>query len=175
MLVGVSSLAGSFPVNQYTGEKMFARVQKKKVEANSLCGGTGIYIELLKLPLNSRHKLQVWVWPSPQLTSFVSNEVARIWWLCRREKLLRGGESWRLRSLWGGITSLALTLHAVFTSSKGGQDSGKGHTQMKTWVQACMYRVKKQVMTSVDAKHHGVSLSERWNVTWVGNNSICTH
>ena len=22
--------------------------------------------------------------------------------------------------------------------------------------------------TSVDAKHHGASLSERWNVTWVG-------
>ena len=29
--------------------------------------------------------------------------------------------------------------------------------------------------TSVDAKHHGASLSERWNVTWVGNNSVCTH
>jgi len=29
-------------------------------------------------------------------------------------------------------------------------------------------------VTSVDAKHHGASLSERWNVTWVGNNSICT-
>ena len=29
--------------------------------------------------------------------------------------------------------------------------------------------------TSVDAKHHGASLSERWNVTWVGNNSICIH
>jgi len=29
--------------------------------------------------------------------------------------------------------------------------------------------------TSVDAKHHGASLSQRWNVTWVGNNSICTH
>jgi len=28
--------------------------------------------------------------------------------------------------------------------------------------------------TSVDAKHHGASLSKRWNVTWVGN-SICTH
>ena len=28
--------------------------------------------------------------------------------------------------------------------------------------------------TSVDAKHHGVSLSERWNVTWVGNNSMYT-
>ena len=22
--------------------------------------------------------------------------------------------------------------------------------------------------TSVDAKHHGASLTERWNVTWVG-------
>ena len=31
------------------------------------------------------------------------------------------------------------------------------------------------VATSVDAKHHGASLTERWNVTWVGNNSICTH
>ena len=31
------------------------------------------------------------------------------------------------------------------------------------------------VMTSVDAKHHGASLSEWWNVTWVGNNSIYTH
>ena len=30
-------------------------------------------------------------------------------------------------------------------------------------------------ITSVDAKHHGASLSERWNVTWVGNNSVCTH
>ena len=29
--------------------------------------------------------------------------------------------------------------------------------------------------TSVDAKHHGASLSERWDVRWVGNNSICTH
>ena len=29
--------------------------------------------------------------------------------------------------------------------------------------------------TSVDAKHHGASLSERWNVTWVGNNSIIIH
>ena len=28
------------------------------------------------------------------------------------------------------------------------------------------------VVTSVDAKHHGASLSERWNVIWVGNNSI---
>ena len=27
--------------------------------------------------------------------------------------------------------------------------------------------------TSVDAKHHGASLSEQWNVTWVGNNSVC--
>ena len=26
--------------------------------------------------------------------------------------------------------------------------------------------------TSVDVKHHGPSLSERWNVTWVGNNSM---
>ena len=24
------------------------------------------------------------------------------------------------------------------------------------------------ITTSVDAKHHGVSLSEQWNVTWVG-------
>ena len=24
-------------------------------------------------------------------------------------------------------------------------------------------------ITSVDAKHHGASLSERWNVTWVDN------
>ena len=24
--------------------------------------------------------------------------------------------------------------------------------------------------TSVDTKHHGASLSEQWNVTWVGNN-----
>ena len=24
------------------------------------------------------------------------------------------------------------------------------------------------ICTSVDAKHHGASLSERWNVTWVG-------
>ena len=31
------------------------------------------------------------------------------------------------------------------------------------------------IYTSVDAKHHGASLSERWNVTWVGNNSVCTH
>ena len=28
---------------------------------------------------------------------------------------------------------------------------------------------------SVDAKHHGASLSEQWTVTWVGNNSVCTH
>ena len=28
--------------------------------------------------------------------------------------------------------------------------------------------------TSVDAKHHGASLSEWWNVTWVGNNSMYT-
>ena len=28
---------------------------------------------------------------------------------------------------------------------------------------------------TLDAKHHGASLSERWNVTWVGNNSVCTH
>ena len=27
-------------------------------------------------------------------------------------------------------------------------------------------------ITSVDAKHHGASLSERWNVTWVGKNSM---
>jgi len=26
--------------------------------------------------------------------------------------------------------------------------------------------------TSVDSKHHGASLSERWNVTWVGNNTL---
>ena len=32
-----------------------------------------------------------------------------------------------------------------------------------------------KLLTSVDAKHHGASLSERWNVTWVGNNSVCTH
>ena len=31
------------------------------------------------------------------------------------------------------------------------------------------------VVISVDAKHHGARLSERWNVIWVGNNSICTH
>ena len=29
--------------------------------------------------------------------------------------------------------------------------------------------------TSVDAKHHEASLSERQNVTWVGINGICTH
>ena len=34
---------------------------------------------------------------------------------------------------------------------------------------------KINLITSVDAKHHGASLSERWNVTWVGNNSIYTH
>ena len=28
------------------------------------------------------------------------------------------------------------------------------------------------IVTSVDAKHHGASLSERWNVTWVGNNTL---
>ena len=31
------------------------------------------------------------------------------------------------------------------------------------------------IFTSVDAKHHGASLSKQWNVTWVGNNSVCTH
>jgi len=31
------------------------------------------------------------------------------------------------------------------------------------------------IITSVDAKHHVASLSEQWNVTWVGNNSVCTH
>ena len=31
------------------------------------------------------------------------------------------------------------------------------------------------VRTSVDAKYHGASLSEQWNVTWVGNNSVCIH
>ena len=29
-------------------------------------------------------------------------------------------------------------------------------------------------ITSVDANHHGASLGERWNVTWVGNNSMYT-
>ena len=28
-------------------------------------------------------------------------------------------------------------------------------------------------ITSEAAKHHGASLSKRWHVTWVGNNSIC--
>jgi len=32
-----------------------------------------------------------------------------------------------------------------------------------------------QEYTSVDAKHHGASLSKQWNVTWVGNNSVCIH
>ena len=31
------------------------------------------------------------------------------------------------------------------------------------------------LLTSVDAKHHGASLNEWWNVTWEGNNSVCTH
>ena len=35
------------------------------------------------------------------------------------------------------------------------------------------YRATLNIHTSVDAKHHGASLSERWNVTWVGNNSVC--
>ena len=39
----------------------------------------------------------------------------------------------------------------------------------------CVYMVSIVNNTSVDAKHHGASLSERWNVTWVGNNSIYTH
>ena len=30
-------------------------------------------------------------------------------------------------------------------------------------------RILYVILTSVDAKHHGASLSERWNVTWVGN------
>ena len=41
------------------------------------------------------------------------------------EKLSRGGKSWGLKSL-GGITSLALAPHAVFTSSKGGEILASG-------------------------------------------------
>ena len=37
----------------------------------------------------------------------------------------------------------------------------------------CRQNVANKLFTSVDAKHHGASLSELWNVTWVGNNSVC--
>ena len=45
----------------------------------------------------------------------------------------------------------------------------QGYTAQRTTDNIYIY------ITSVDAKHHGASLSERWNVAWVGNNSICTH
>ena len=48
--------------------------------------------------------------------------------------------------------------------------AGKFAGPFPVWTESAYY-----VTTSVDAKHHGTSLSERWNVTWVGNNSIYTH
>ena len=46
---------------------------------------------------------------------------------------------------------------------------------MKYWFLKGAMVVTSRIYTSVDAKHHGASLSEWWNVTWVGNNSVCTH
>jgi len=51
---------------------------------------------------------------------------------------------------------------------------GTMHTYKHTY-SALSWTISHTVITSVDAKHHGASLSERWNVTWVGNNSVCTH
>ena len=48
-----------------------------------------------------------------------------------------------------------------------GEPEGAPHLRVERWI--------FHIYTSVDAKHHGASLSKWWDVTWVGNNSICTH
>ena len=66
-----------------------------------------------------------------------------------------------------------------FTEIQKSNDSEYKQDSLCTMLSALgrhLWQVGAQfTVTSVDAKHHGASLWERWNVTWVGNNSICTH
>ena len=80
--------------------------------------------------------------------------------------------NFHIRLTWGAPPSQILTnLITNVIGCQCRQETGKipKHTDSER------LKIPKTDYTSVDAKHLGASLSEQWNVTWVGNNSVCTH